>query len=46
MQNNELTLIKMLVRYNKTVVDFILGSRVTLVPRLNNTPLALSKHIM
>ena len=25
MQNNELTLIKMLVRYNKTVVDFILG---------------------
>ena len=26
MQNNELTLIKMQVRYNRTVVDSILGS--------------------
>ena len=25
MQNNELTLIKMQIRYNKTVVEFILG---------------------
>ena len=36
MQNNELTLIKMKVRYNKTVIDFILGSHDVLkVPQVN-----------
>ena len=32
------------VRYNKTVVDF--RSWVTLVPQVNNKPLALSKQLI
>ena len=42
MQKYGLTLIKISIRYNQTVVDFILRSQVTLVPRFNIAPLALA----